>query len=172
MNKNVSAVVLMVAILLFGCNQQIGDYIAASSISRDGFAISKKALDGISGKEVKLWGFVDHGNLYGDVAVKAILQEWWSGDGPSASSWRFNLKANADDAVGHSFPVHVANDAGRNALLQRFLADARAGRATKVFMTGRLFTFAAPTNISPLTGIYMEVQSSNDILFEPQGEQR
>ncbi len=49
---------------------------------------------------------------------KLILGDWWSGEGPDATTWRFNLKAEADDEVGHSFPVHVPNDPGRDDLLR------------------------------------------------------
>jgi len=122
-------------------------------------------------REVKLWGFVDHGNLYGDAGAKKILKEWWSGEGPSAAPWRFNLKAEANRPVGHSFPAHVPNDTGCEDLLKRFVADARAGRSTKVFARGRLFTFDAPTQVIDLTGLHLELQSSGDIRLEPpEGE--
>lgn len=32
---------------------------------------------------------------------------------------------------------------------------------------GRLLTFDAPTNVAGLTGLYLELASSQDILFEP-----
>jgi hypothetical protein len=33
-------------------------------------------------------------------------------------------------------------------------------------VTGRVFTFDAPTNVTPLTGLYLELESSDDILLE------
>jgi hypothetical protein len=95
--------------------------------------------------------------------AKAILQEWWSGEGPGPGTWRFNLKAEADDVVGRSFAVHVPNDAGWEDQLRRFVADARAGRPTKVFVSGRPFTFDAPTQARDLTGLYLELESSREI---------
>ncbi len=121
------------------------DYLPASAISQNGFAKDAAAQHTADGKEIKLWGFVDHANLYGDADTQEILGEWWSGDGPSATSWRFNLMAHADDQAGQSFAVHVPNDEGRDELLRNFLADAKAQRPTKVFVTGRLFTFDAPS---------------------------
>jgi len=159
------AIMLVAALLLVGCNQQAGDYIAASSISKDGLARDGDAVRKMDGQEVKIWGFVDSGNIYGDASAQEILGDWWSGDGPSATTWRFNLKAKPDDAVGHSFEVRVPNDAGRDALLKGFLADAQAGRPTRVYVKGKLLTFDAPTNASSLTGLYMELQSSDDILI-------
>ncbi|MDX1378892.1 MAG: hypothetical protein R3307_08590, partial [Anaerolineales bacterium] len=91
---------------------------------------------------------------------------WWGGEGPDTSTWRFNLKAGENDEAGHSFPVFVPNDQARDGLLRLFLSDARAQRATRVFVTGRIFTHDAPTNLANLTGIYMELQSSDDILLE------
>ena len=163
---------LVVATFLVGCNSQIGDYTAASSISKDGFARDEQQMIELHGQEIKLWGFVDHSNLYGDESARAILEDWWSGNGPDASTWRFNLKAGENDEAGHSFAVYVPNDPGRDDLLRVFLADAKAQRPTKVFVTGKLFTYEAPTNTASLTGIYLEVQSSNEVLLEPPQKYR
>jgi hypothetical protein len=69
--------------------------------------------------------------------------------------------------VGRSFAVLVPNDAGRECRLERFVADTRTGRATKVFVTGRLFTFRAPTQTLGLTGLYSRLRSSQDLRFDP-----
>jgi hypothetical protein len=163
---------LVVSLLLAGCQQQVGDYVAASSISRNGFARDAAALREADGQEVKLWGYVDPSNLYGDASAQAILGDWWSGEGPDAATWRFNLKARAGDEAGQSFAVDVPNDAGRDDLLRAFVADAQAQRPTKVFVTGRLFTFAAPASDRVRTGLTMEVQSSSNILLEAPPELR
>ncbi|MDG4594830.1 MAG: hypothetical protein P9F75_03915 [Candidatus Contendobacter sp.] len=155
--------ILIAAIGLAGCDEPAGGYIPVAVIARNGFLGDQWAAAKARGQEVRLWGFVDHGNLYGDAGAKRILEEWWGGEGPDADTWRFNLKATAAAAVGHSFPVHVPNDAGREDLLRRFVADARAGRPTKVFVQGRLLTFEAHTQVSDLTGLYLELGSSRDI---------
>lgn len=139
------------------------NYSAASSLTRNGFARDGEQMRSLDGQVVKLWGYVDHGNLYGDPSAQAILGDWWSGEGPDASTWRFNLKADAGDATGESFAVNVASDAGRDDLLRAFVADAQAGRPTKVLVTGRLSTFDAPSSDRVRTGLTMDVQSSNDI---------
>ena len=167
MNKTLTLIMLLVAASLVGCRGQTGDYMAASSISKNGFAIDGKEMRQRDGQEVKLWGYVDHGNLYGDEDAKKILQEWWSGEGPTATTWRFNLKATENDETGRSFPVHVPDDQGRDEILKAFLADARAQKPTKVYVKGKLSTFDAPTNAEALTGLVMELKSSDDILFEP-----
>jgi hypothetical protein len=163
---------IVVATFLAGCSRQIGDYQAASSISKDGFARNEQQMSELNGQEIKLWGFVDHSNLYGDEGTKAILEDWWSGEGPDASTWRFNLKAGENDEAGHSFPVYVPNDDGRDNLLRLFLADAKEQRPTKVFVMGKIFTYEAPTNIASQTGLYMELQSSNDIQLESPEKSR
>lgn len=61
----------------------------------------------------------------------------------------------------------VRNDAGREDLLRRLVADARAQRPTKLFLRGRLFTFEVPTQISDPTGLYLEIESSQDIRLAP-----
>lgn len=162
--------ILFVALLLAGCDERADGYLAASAISENGFAANGKGVRQALGREILLWGYVDHANLYGHDGARQILAEWWSGHGPSATTWRFNLKAKADDPVGRSFQVHVPNDPGRDVLLTAFLADARAGKPTKVFLKGRLFTFDAPTNASSLIGLYMELQSSQDILLREEGQ--
>ena len=159
-------ILLAGATLLAGCVAPASDYLPASAISQNGFAKDAAAQHRADGTEIKLWGFVDHANLYGDADTQEILGEWWSGDGPSATSWRFNLMAHADDQAGQSFAVQVPNDEGRDELLRNFLADAEAQRPTKVFVTGRLFAFDAPTNVANRTGLVMELDSSQNILLE------
>ena len=154
---------LLPILLMTGCNDNIDGYLAVKEIARNGFVIDQQLAREFSGKEVRLWGYVDHGNLYGDNSARQILEEWWGGEGPDAGSWRFNLKADAGDATGHSFAVHVPNGEGRDALLKVLVADARGQRPTKIFLKGKLLTFDAPTEFSGLTGIYLEVESSQDI---------
>jgi hypothetical protein len=139
-----------------GCHEQRGNYIAASSISKNGFAINGDEMRKEHGQEIMVWGFVDHSNIYGDDGAKKILEDWWSGDGPNATTWSFNLKANEEDEAGRSFPVRVPNDPGRDDLLKAFLADARAHRPTRVFVKGKLFTFDAPANVRRFTGLSIE----------------
>jgi hypothetical protein len=158
---------LLVAIfLMVGCSKQIGGYEAASSISENGFVKSPGSIGDMEGQEIQIWGYVDHGNIFGDDEVKEILGNWWSGEGPTKKSWQFNLKANSNDKTGESFAVIIQNDDGRNDLLQAFLEDATAQKATKVYLTGILYTFDASTNLKQLTGLYLEIQSSSDILLE------
>ena len=166
MKKYLGLILVLVSVLLAGCSQPIGDYVAASSISRNGFTRDGAAMRKLDGQEIMVWGFVDSGNIYGDASAKEILGDRWSGDGPNATTWRFNLKAKADDEVGHSFAVNVPNDEGRDDLLRAFFADASAGKPTRVFLKGKLFAFDAPTNAAPLTGLSLDLKSSRDILFE------
>jgi hypothetical protein len=166
-NRFLGLMMVITACALAGCSQPTGGYLAASAISRDGFARNPAAVEALAGADVQLWGYVDHGNLYGDDAARAILGDWWSGPGPDDAAWRFDLKANAADATGQSFAVHVPNDPGRGDLLERFVADARAQQPTRVFVTGKLFTFAAPANIAARTGLTMAVASSAAILLDP-----
>ncbi len=159
------------ALLLVSCDRQAGGYIAASSISKNGFSRNQIELNSVSDQEFKLWGFVDHHNLYGNGRVKEILGGWWSGEAPSTETWRFNLKASEADKAGYSFPVIVPNDPGLDALVGAFLQDALAQRPTKVFLKGRIFTFKAPTNFSSRLGVYMELRSSQDASLKPQIEE-
>lgn len=151
--------------VISGCQQSSSGYVPARSISKAGLARNPGQIGKIEGKEIKIWGFIDHGNLYGNDDVRAILQEWWSGYGPDEATWRFNLKAKESDKYGHSFSVLVPNDAWRNSILETFVKDARAFRSTKVYLKGRIHTFDMPTNFSNLTGLYLKLDSSRDILF-------
>ena len=163
MNRRFTRIMYFIAALMCGCNDQIGDYIAASSIGAKGFARNSVEMRKAHGQEIKIWGFVDHSNMYGNHDARTILGDWWSGDGPSPTTWRFNLKAEQDDEAGDSFPIIVPNDQGRDELLKVFVADARAEKPTKVYVKGKVFTFNAPTNVSVLTGLYIELQASQDI---------
>lgn len=168
--KFIGILITIFLMLLIGCSESIGDYIAASSISRNGFARDAEAISEIQGQEVKLWGYLDHSNIYGDASAQAILGDYWSGDGPDENTWRFNVKAKEDDQAGQSFAVHVPNDQWRDAILKVFVADAQEQRATKVFITGTLFTFNASLNNQTRIGIILELDSAKDILFELPNE--
>jgi hypothetical protein len=161
--------VLAAAIALAGCGEPVGEYLPVSAIARGGFVSDEGTVAEMHGREVRLWGFVDQGNLYGDAEAKRVLGEWWSGEGPDPRHWRFDLKAEADDPVGHSLAVLVPNDARREDLLGRFVADAQARRATKIFVIGRLSTFPAPAQTRNLTGLILQLRSSQDIRLDSPG---
>ena len=161
---------LLVALLLFGCGSQIDGYTAGSSITKNGFAWNAQQLRERHGQKVMVWGYVDQGNIYGDEGAHVILGEWWSGDGPDADTWRFDVKANPSDEVGHSFEVYVPNDAGRDELLERFASDASAQKQTKVFVTGTMYAYEAPTLGGVRTGVHMQTESSADIKLDQTQE--
>ena len=76
--------VLVLVILMTGCDNSADEYFAesyipVSSISEGGFARNETELQDIQSQEIKLWGYVDHRNMYGNQSAKQILQEWWSG---------------------------------------------------------------------------------------------
>ena len=160
----VALILLLATALLSGCDDRIGEYVAASAISDKGFA-RKAGIPSVEGQWVRIWGFVDYRNLYGDADVRTVIGDLWSGDGPEPGYWRFNLKAQAGDGTGQSFAVRVPNDAHRAAVLKVFVGNARARRPTRVFLQGRLFTFNAPTNVDLKVGLYLELESSADIRF-------
>jgi len=158
---------LVIASWLSGCDEPADGNIPASRIAEGGFASEPGRLQRWLDREIRLSGYVDHGNLYGDTAARQILQEWWGGDGPAPDVWRFDLKASPDDPVGHGFAVHVGSDAGTAELLRRLVDDARAGRPTWVSVRGRLRTFAAPTQAARLTGLYVVAGASSDVSLGP-----
>ena len=160
------------AAVLAGCDGPRGGYQSVSSIARAGFARNPWVLQQWRGRDIRLWGYVDHGNLYGDSTARAVLRDWWAGEGPRAGLWRFDLKGRADDAVGHAFAVQVPGGPGSAKLFRRFAADARAGRPTRVFVTGRLHGFDAPTQASVLTGLYLDAGTSGDIRLTPASHRR
>lgn len=84
----------------------VADFLAAT-------ASDEGTVAELQGREVRLWRFVDQGNLHGEAVAKRVLGEWWSGEGPDPDYWRFDLKACPDDPVGNAFAVLVPNDAGR-----------------------------------------------------------
>lgn len=156
-------VLLLLAAALPGCSQRIGDYTSVAAFSRNGFVRNTGQAKELVGKVVKAWGYVDYGNLTGDSEAKAVLGEWWGGEGPNASTWGFNMKAGPEVSTGRSFQVRVRNDDGRDDLLKEFARNAGANRPTLVFVKGRIHTFDAPLNITARTGLYLDVAFSSDI---------
>jgi hypothetical protein len=153
------------------CGVPGGDYVAASSISNSGFAKSGKISKSPLSRQIKLWGYVDHKNIYGDDGAKYILGDWWAGYEAEATTWRFNFKAKMDDDAGQSFPVYVPNDMLRDDVLRIFLKDAAQNRPTKVYLTGTITTFEAPANFKAFRGLSLQLRSSQDIhLYEFESE--
>ena len=152
-------------ILLNGCNNKSKGYIAATSITKNGFARHKESIQKLNGSKIRIWGYVDHCNIYAD-DVNEILADWRAGNGPNPTTWRFNLKAKPDDNAGESFAVYVKNDKHREKLLKNFIADAKAAKPTRVFVKGKILAFDAPINFRTLTSLRIEVESAKDILLE------
>jgi hypothetical protein len=150
---------------LAACGDSQDGWFAASEITRSGFARDGAEVRNMAGRTIQVWGFVDHANLFGDVAAREILAEWWSGESRDAATWSFNLMAYKGDGAGQSFTVHVHSDDERGELLRRIVADARAGRATTAHVSGRLRVFEAPSNLVTRTGLYLEAPGSRSILL-------
>jgi hypothetical protein len=147
------------------CHDTTQTDFAAADLTRHGFVRDESLVRKLDGKTIRVRGFVDQANLYGDQGAREILSEWWSGESRDAATWRFDLKARADDRAGRSFAVYVRNDPDRRMLLSAIVDDARAGRATRVDVTGALRTFVAPTNAVAETGLYLEVGASNGVVL-------
>jgi len=74
-----ACLMLAAAMALAGCGERVGEYLPVSAVARGGFLTDQGTLAEMDGREVRLWGFVDQGNLYGDAEAKRILGEWWGG---------------------------------------------------------------------------------------------
>jgi hypothetical protein len=157
-------VIVILSIYISGCNEQYSGYISADSISKNGFARDAKSIDKFKGKEIKIWGYVDYLNIYANGADE-ILGGWKGGNGPTPTTWRFNLKANPDDEVGNSFEIEICDEIGRDKLLKIFMAAAQADKPTIVFLKGVLSTFDAPMNFTTSKGIKIKVNSTKNILL-------
>lgn len=158
-----SDMVIWAALCLTACDGASDEYVAAAAITRDGLARDGAKLSAMQGESIRVWGYVDEGNVYSDGAGREILGDLWSGEARNPSTWRFGLKAHSTDDTGHSFAVIVRNDDGRDALLRTIVANAGAGRPTRVFVTGTVHTFAAPANAVTRTGLYLEAAGSSAI---------
>ncbi len=145
-------------VIMSGCHQQIGSYVAASSFSKNGFARNRKQMIRAHGTEINTWGFVDYSNIFADGV---------DGSHSHPTRWRFDLKAKPDDDAGSSFSIYLPKDDGRYRLLNTFIENEKKGRPTRVFVKGKIFTFDAPINFYLLTGLYMEVRSTLDIRLNP-----
>lgn len=89
----------------------------AADLTRQGFVRDEALARRLDGHTIRVSGFVDHANLYGDSVARGILGDWWSGEDDDPATWRFNLKAHQNDEAGHSFAVHVRNDPDRRRVL-------------------------------------------------------
>jgi len=71
---HLALITLVNSCLMTGCHEQRDDYIAASSISQNGFARNGEEMHKVHGQEIMVWGFVDHSNIYGDDGAKKFLK--------------------------------------------------------------------------------------------------
>ena len=140
--------IAVVTLMTSGCSRWIDDFAPATSISNRGFATRSAVAKYANGSAVKIWGYVDYGNIAYD---------------PASTHWSFKLKANAKDAVGESFRIRAPKDSGHQELIKRFRSSEAAGKSTTVLVEGKLYTFDAPTNFKMLTGLYVETSKSDAI---------
>jgi len=158
-------ILLITGIAVMTCAYVRGDekanpesaYIPASSINKNGFAINRKQMKALDGRVVKVFGYVDYSNVFRDSR---------DGRGVHRKEWRFNLKADVSAETGESFAVRVVKDGGRGKILKVIDENNAAGRPTKIYVKGNVFTHDCPSNIALLTGLHMEVQSSDDLRFK------
>lgn len=104
---------LLCVACLTACVEEPDRYVAAAEITRQGFARDGAALRDLDDRTIRVSGFVDPANLYGDAAARGILAQWWAGEARDAATWSFNLKARESDGPGQSFTVFVRTDDGR-----------------------------------------------------------
>ena len=148
--------ILIVPLFLGGCKDKpIGGYVPASSFSKKGFAKNREQVLALRGKVLKVWGYVDGGNVF---------PKDWGDNQPG--KWRFKLKAKPSDDVGQSFSIHIPVDDRHDELVTLFEATDFANKPTRVFVTGKLSTFDAPMNFVRKTGLSINVNSSKDILLK------
>lgn len=148
--------ILIVPLFLGGCKDKpIGGYVPASSFSKKGFAKNREQVLALRGKVLKVWGYVDGGNVF---------PKDWGDNQPG--KWRFKLKAKPSDDVGQSFSIHIPVDDRHDELVALFEATDFADKPTRVFVTGKLSTFDAPMNFVRKTGLIMDVNSSKDIFLK------
>ena len=148
--------ILIVPLFLGGCKDKpIGGYVPASSFSKKGFAKNREQVLALRGKVLKVWGYVDGGNVF---------PKDWGDNQPG--KWRFKLKAKPSDDVGQSFSIHIPVDDRHDELVALFEATDFADKPTRVFVTGKLSTFDAPVNFVRKTGLIMDVNSSKDIFLK------
>ena len=140
-------------------DKPMGGYVSASSFSKKGFAKNRKQALANRGKVLKVWGYVDGSNVF----PKDF------GDN-QPEKWRFHLKAKPGDQVGESFAIHIPVDDGHDKLVALFETNDRRGKPTRVFVTGIISTFDAPRNFDKKTGLFMNVNSSKDILLKAPTE--
>ena len=149
-------IILIVPLLLGGCvDKPISGYVPASSFSKKGFAKNREEALAHRGKVLKVWGYVDGGNVFP------------KGSGVNQpGKWRFDLKAKPSDDVGQSFSILIPVDDRHDELVALFEATDFADKPTRVFVTGKLSTFDAPMNFVRKTGLSMDVNSSKDVLLK------
>jgi hypothetical protein len=103
MRKLIAVLLLFASTSLIGCDDAVGEYVAASSISSSGLAKRGFSRHVSDGQTIKVWGYVDHGNSPTDRCTTSMRDDPAEGVDPPSARWRFKLKARANDSAGESF---------------------------------------------------------------------
>ena len=113
---------MTVPLLLGGCKDKpIAGYVPASSFSKKGFAKNREQVLALRGKVLKVWGYVDGGNVF---------PKDWGTNQPG--KWRFKLKSKPSDEVGQSFSIHIPVDDRHDELVALFEATDFADKPTRL----------------------------------------
>lgn len=76
-----------------------------------------------------------------------------------------------DGRAGSGIHVYLPKRRGGGKLLDSLAAGGGAGEPGRVLVTGTVFTFDAPTNVALRTGLYLAVESPDDVLLEHPTEE-
>ena len=102
---------MTVPLLLGGCKDKpIAGYVPEYSFRKKARQKPCEAL-GLRGKVLKVWGYVDGGNVF---------PKDWGTNQPG--KWRFKLKSKPSDEVGQSFSIHIPVDDRHDELVALFEA--------------------------------------------------
>ncbi len=170
MHLNKIAGILFLSILLLsGCIKplpEIEGHMPLADIVKKGFARDKKFMLRQEGREIRIWGYVDHANIslkQGTIEKQPLN---WDTPGNDEVSY-FDLKARQTDGPGESIRIRIAGDPGPYKDLFNKLRDMETSdRQAWVLVTGIVRTFEAPTNTGLLIGVSIDVTSPENVSFK------
>lgn len=100
--QSVAGMALGLLVCLAGCaagGDTLKSDFTAAELTQCGFVRDEALARKLDGQTIRVRGFIDHANLYGDHAARATLGDWWSDEDSDPATWRFNLKAHPDDVA-------------------------------------------------------------------------
>ena len=118
----------------------------ASIVYKNGSAIDEEQIKKLEGKTIKVWGYIDRGNILLDEKIARVF-----------------IQRDFNDPLGYGVGIKLYGNRENYKKLFDKIKDTDEDRPIKILVKGKLYTFNKITNFSSSKGVGLEVFNVKDI---------